>query len=235
MQSAGILDFPAIRALSIDKPQAGALFVDGLPAVPVLPETFLAMEILLQNHCVDLNEISQIVLSDMGATLQVFRLMAQEAGAGEDRFQRIEDCISSLGPRSCLDSIETGFQQGRLLDRTALSVWRHARQIAEHARLAAEDDGFAITPDEAYLSGLLHPLGILPALLVWDEPDLALDQALVGLRLSARWALPVSVRNLFCSAFIPGHEPYRLQLIRDAHRLSGSSSPWCTVASGFIA
>jgi HD-like signal output (HDOD) protein len=232
VQSAAVLEFPAPGALTIDQVQGGALFADGLPSIPVLPETFLAIELLVQNHWVDLNEIAQLVLSDMGATLQVFRLMAEESG---DRCQRIEDCISSLGPRACLEAIEQGFQQGGLLDRSMSAVWRHAREIAEHARLVAEAGDSPMTPDEAYLAGLLHPLGILPSLLAWDEPDLALDQALVGLRLSARWALPESVRNLFCSAFIPGQDPYRLQLIRDAHRLSGSSSPWCTVASGFTA
>ena len=233
MQSAAVLEFPANPTEPFGQAQAGALFVDGLPSVPVLAETFLAMHLLVRSRSVDLHEISRIVLGDMGATLQIFRLMAQERSAGDEPFQRIEDCISSLGPQSCFDAIEQGFRQGCSLDRTALSVWRHAREIAEHARLVAETHGSPLTPGEAYLSGLLHPLGILPALLAWDEPDLALDQALVGLRLSARWALPESVRNLFCSAFIPGHQPYRLQLIREAHRISGSSSPWCTVASGF--
>lgn len=235
MQSVGILEFPVSGAVSIDRMQAGATLVDGLPSVPVLPETLLAMELLVQNHRVDLHEISQIVLADLGATLQVFRIAAQESRSAEGRFQRIEDCISCLGPRACMSAIEQGLKLGRFRDPAALSVWRHARDIAEHARLVAHTGDSVLPPDEAYLSGLLHPVGILPALLAWEEPDLAQDQALVGLRLSARWGLPDAVRNLFCAAFIPGHEPHRLQLIRDAHRLSGSSSPWCTVASGFVA
>ena len=53
---------------------------DPLPAVPVMPETLLLLDLVAQEPTVDLRGMSQLVLDDMGATLQILRLAGREYG-----------------------------------------------------------------------------------------------------------------------------------------------------------
>ena len=58
-----------------------------------MPETLLLMDLGALEKPVDLEEITQVVLSDPGATIQVLRLAGRERALGEEREARIEDCI----------------------------------------------------------------------------------------------------------------------------------------------
>ncbi len=55
------------------------------PDVPVLSETLLLMELKIRDRAVDLTEISHLVLSDLGAVLQIMRLAGREDGSAESR------------------------------------------------------------------------------------------------------------------------------------------------------
>ena len=79
--------------------------VRDFPDAPVLSETLLLMELKIRDRAVDLREISQLVLSDVGAVLQIMRLAGREDGSAENRPTRIEDCISGLGLQVCLEAM----------------------------------------------------------------------------------------------------------------------------------
>ena len=52
--------------------------VDLLDEVPVMSTTVLGLEILLHEPCIDLRMASELVLSDVGATIQILRLVGRE-------------------------------------------------------------------------------------------------------------------------------------------------------------
>ncbi len=167
-----------------------------LPPVPVFSETLLLLELEAQEYCADLRRLSRAVLSDLGATVQVLRLAGREYGSTEDRPRRIEDCISDLGLRSCLNSV--GAQVVSKDSRADIAqLWAHSTEIAYHARLVAEEIS-GINPDEAYLVGLLHGIGMLPAVLAWDDREWYLQEsAHSGLELALQWSLPAFVVDAF--------------------------------------
>lgn len=183
-----------------------ATAIDPLPSVPSMIATRLQLELLLQESLIDLSAVSEVILSDPGATLQILRLIGEEYPNPEDRPTRIEDCIASLNMERCYNVVcaSTIPQSSNLL-----SEWQRFRRIAQCAReLAKCIDGFS--PEEAYMVGLLHEVGKFPYLLGWNpEGESSIEQDALGVMLADCWHLP----------------EYLLAAIRE-QRESTSSSRW---------
>jgi len=179
---------------------------DLLPSVPSMLSTRLQLELLLQDSTVDLSAVSQVILSDAGATLQIFRLIGGEFPNPEDRPTRMEDCIASLS----LDRWYSAVCACSLpLNHVVLAEWERFRRVALCARqLAHCVDGFS--PEEAYLVGLLSEMGRLPRLLGWKvSTDCSNEQHALAYMLAEYWHLP----------------PYLQVAIRE-QKDSASSSQW---------
>ena len=195
-----------------------------LPDVPVLPETLLGMELQIHEPAVDLREFSQLLMGDIGATLQVFRMAGNEYGSAVSRHNRIEDCISDLGLQECVEmaskrTVACDGRKGAIVD-----AWIHARAIAKHCGFWAEETSGTINPEDAYLVGLFHELGQLPALLGWDQDGRSLtDQACVGLWMAEVWALPCCVREYFREGQTPGRMNSWSAIVDVAHQLVSMS------------
>ena len=58
--------------------------------------TVLGLEILLHEPCIDLRMASELVLSDVGATIQILRLVGREYEFATEHPCRMGDCIASL-------------------------------------------------------------------------------------------------------------------------------------------
>jgi HD-like signal output (HDOD) protein len=160
---------------------------DPLPDIPILLSTRLQLELLLQEPALDLRAVSDVVLQDLGATLQILRLVGEEYGLADGRPIRIEDCIASLDTQTWFEAVSamTLEQNSR-----AATAWQHAKQIGRYAeQLAEQEDG--LRPGEGQLVGLLHEIGKLPELLGWQRSVLAHeDRAAVAAMLAEHWNLP---------------------------------------------
>ena len=191
-----------------------------LPDVPVLPETLLLLDLMVQETCVDLRQMSGLVLADLGATLQILRLAGREYGTADDRPVRIADCISDLGLRPCLTSVSSqpiGHQEQML---EVAKLWAHSREIASCSKLVAETMP-EVDPEEAYMVGLMHALGLLPRLLGWRVSS-ATDEALTGFWLAKRWSLPSCVTEFFGAGQAPRYTAGWPAIVHEAHVLVDS-------------
>jgi len=180
------LDFPDSERLA----QRRADFLDD---VPVMSATVLGLDMLLQEPCIDLRMASELVLSDVGATIQILRLIGREYDFAAEYPRRMEECIASLDARVWFSAISA---RTFVCDRehsATTAVWNHCRLIAQYARLVAESLG-TISPDDAYLVGLLHEIGSISTVLGWpnngpcataSDPLLALESSLPQFVLSA--------------------------------------------------
>jgi HD-like signal output (HDOD) protein len=230
----GVIEFPTGRCTVAESRPSHHESADNLPDLPVLPETLLAMELQLQSSSVELRAFTAAVQSDLGATLQILRMAAREYGTADDRPIRIEDCICDFGPAACFDAVANGVIARGFQRRIVMEIWTHAREIAANAKQLAEAIPWAISPDQAYLAGMLHAIGSLPAALGWGWSEASHDRALTGLKLAERWAFPGYLRDFFCEMLMPGYDPQWSEIMAEAHRLAGRQMDCCAMCDAAI-
>jgi len=195
-----------------------------LPDVPVMSETLLLMELMVRGRSVDLSEVSELVLGDLGAALQVLRLAGRECAAGDDLPRRIEDCISGLGLHACLESMSRCTIKRSSRSPEMIDAWTHARAIAESCQALAEETSPSMSAEDAYLVGLFHAIGSLPFVLGWDRTiELTGNPEVLGLRMAQAWSLPSCVAEYFAPLrSISGPNRWR-EMVRQAHHRANCS------------
>ncbi len=135
------------------------------PPVPVLSTTILQLELLLQESALDLAAISAVLLTDMGAVIQLLRASAADAPRPEDRTPRVGDCIASLGTDTWFNAV-SALPYVRERNPEMAATAEHARTIAELARTLSSE--FGLCPEDSYIVGLLHEIHNLPSILGWN-------------------------------------------------------------------
>lgn len=233
-------DLPSIPAALSPSLFAGPSWLaaaDALPQMPTMASTRLRMELLLQDSSVDLKAMSEVILSDAGATLQILRLIGEEYPDEKDRPTRIEDCIVSLNRDRWYGVV---CASGLLHGGPLMTEWQHCRRVAEYAReLAHLIDG--ISPEQAYLVGLLYQLGRFPDLLGWNRAEKISEVPVVADSSGEHWALSMMLADYWhlpkylLSAIHEMQEPVPSSrwsdLLQVAHRLadhaqvSGTAEP----------
>jgi hypothetical protein len=204
----------------------------GLQPVPVLPETLLLLELEVQRPCVDLRQMSELVLGDVGATIQVFRLARREYGVAKTRPNRIEDCIADLGLDRCMEAISELTVAGERRGGALAETWSHSREIAQYSRVVAEEMP-DVNPEDAYLVGLMHSIGMLPSILKWAGSEASLtDTSLIGLTMADEWSLPRPVLEFFSEMQFGGSLHPWEQIIQAAHQRAIRSSINCPFEKG---
>ena len=218
----------ARNALTVS-PTLALELVRDLPDVPVMLETLLQLELEVGERAVDLGAMSQLVLSDLGASLQIMRLAGREESFSENRPARIEDCISGLGVQACLEAVSRRTFTRSSSRLEIFDIWSHSREIAESCRSIAETEFPSVHPDEAYLVGLFHAIGTLPEVFDWDlAASLPGDPALAGLKMAEAWALPNCVLAFFIARRTPkGTSPWT-RIVDHAHQYAGFSLVECS-------
>jgi hypothetical protein len=197
-----------------------------LPAVPVMPETLLFLDVETQEHSVDLRRVSQLVLGDLGATVQILRLAGREYGDAEGP-SRIEDCIADLGVRACMEAMSEQITVRDSHHDPVARLWAHSREIAQYAKLVAEEMP-DVNPEQAYLVGLLHAIESLPAVLGWDLSETGMfDNALTGLKMVREWSFPRFVVESFDERHPAGLANRWAEIVRTAHHCATRSSIDC--------
>jgi HD-like signal output (HDOD) protein len=145
----------------------------------------------------------------------------------ESRLTRIEDCIADLGVSACLEAVSAETIGHNHRYEAVAEIWAHSREIAHCARLVAEDTA-DVNPDEAYLVGLLHNIGLLPNALGWNGSGRPVDGTLAGLQLARQWSFPNAAVEYFQeSQQRDGCPAPWTEIVHKAHRLANRSSVHC--------
>jgi hypothetical protein len=194
---------------------------DCLESMPVMSATVLGLEILLHEPFIDLRKVSDLVLSDVGATIQILRLIGRECFFAADRPRRMDDCIASLDAGSWFDTMcKRTFACDR--EHSAVTaVWKHCRLVAQYAQLVAESiEGIA--PEDAYLVGLLHEIGEIPAVLGW--PNGRSGASAPGASFAMEESLPLFVLAAMRSANDSCPSSTWKLILTAAHELAGAGT-----------
>jgi hypothetical protein len=194
---------------------------DLLDDVPVMLATVLGLEILLHEPCIDLRMASELVLSDVGATIQVLRLVGREYESATEHPCRMGDCLASLDSSTWFEAVSARtFACDREHEATT-SLWNHCRLVAQYAQLVAESLD-RISPEEAYLVGLLHEIGAIPKVLGWQGRGLGVRDS--GASLAMEGSLPLFVLNAIRSVNDSCSSSVWKFILNAAHELAGSNA-----------
>lgn len=205
-------------------PSAGAYSDPVSWRAPVLPSTLLCLQMLLTQPCLDLRAATNLLRRDPGAVLRLYALVAEECPDCADRPERLEDCIASVGISELARALQTG-SEGAAEDAAhrhhaqLMHFAQHALAIAEYAEMVAAS--LALCEDRAYLVGLLHALGGLPARL---ELGTQQDGGLDAVAVARHWTQSHSVPSGLCHAIDEVHrelpDSVWVAMVRAAHDLA---------------
>jgi hypothetical protein len=191
---------------------------DLLDDIPVMSATVLGLEILLHEPCIDLGMASELVLSDVGATIQILRLIGREYEFATEHPCRMGDCLASLDSGTWFDAISARTFACDRQHAAMTALWNHCRLVARYAQLVAESlEG--ISPEEAYLVGLLHEIGAIPKVLRW--PNDGLDDRESTSLLAVEGSLPLFVLSAIQSMNGSRSSSAWKVILTSAHELAG--------------
>ena len=167
-------------------------YFENQPPLPVLASTLVQLDLLLDQKNIDLHAITDVLLEDIGAVLQLLRVSASE----NRRPAGIKDCVALLGckqlPELLAPSGVGGIGRGT---NNVVSLWQRARLTAEICRTLAQRSN-EVDPSDAYLAGLLHEVGRIPATLSWKLKCIDLnDYPAVERCLVREWGIPGFVES----------------------------------------
>lgn len=201
--------------------------ISTLKTLPTLPHILVKLIGACNSEDADLSKISGLVEKDPSLSGKILRLVNSAHYGLPKRIESVHHCVSYLGTSTIKNiaigaSISQAFQPWDGSNLLNLKVfWWHSLKCAVLARLMARKTGYK-SPDEAFLSGLLHDIGRLvlwvnypkaytellkkysgrPDLLLAGEIRQGLTHCEVGAWLLHRWGLP----SLMVDAVLYHHE-----------------------------
>ena len=111
---------------------------DCLENVPVMSATVLGLEILLNESCIDLKQVSDVILSDVGATIHILRLVGREYESAFEHPSRMADCLAGLDASAWFEVIAAQTFPCDEEHASVTALWSHCRLVAQYAQLVAE-------------------------------------------------------------------------------------------------
>jgi putative nucleotidyltransferase with HDIG domain len=195
----------------------------GIDRLPTLPSVATRLLSVSSAEDVNLDEIIQLIESDPAMSTTILKMCrSADKGLG-DRITTVRRAVIMLG----LETVQVaalsvhvyqqlhGTGQGETFDFNGF--WVHSLTVACGAEsIARAHPSLGVSPEEAYLAGLLHDLGkvalhqILPqayervlemaskkrcALCLIERTMLGLDHHTAGKRLAEHWCLPEPIRD----------------------------------------
>lgn len=195
----------------------------GIDRLPTLPSVATRLLSVSSEEDVDLDEIIHLIESDPAMSTTILRMCrTADKGLG-DRITTVRRAVIMLG----LETVQVAalsvhvFAQLQSDDHEGAfdynGFWVHSLTVASGAEaIARAHPSLGVSPEEAYLGGLLHDLGkvaldlILPkayervlemgskkrcALCLIERSMLNIDHHTAGKRLAEHWGLPEAIRD----------------------------------------
>ena len=190
-----------------------------LPDLPVLPETLVKLELASRDRPVELARVSEMILFDLGAAIELMRLASRDWEDGGHP-ERIEDSISHLGIPTCLDAVSKHIMIRCKHNLPIVEAWEHAGVIAYLSGLLVLEMDLYTTPEDARWVGLCHEIGRLPEILGWDMAGKgSFDVNLAGLSMAKAWSLPRCVVQYFSERRDAKSNSRLTAIVDEAHRM----------------
>lgn len=194
-----------------------------LETVPVMSGTILGLEMVTRRSSIDVSMATEIVSADIGACIHLLRWAGRQYGFGHGGPTRISECIAIMDAEFFLEILSSR----TFVTDTAHCGWivvkEKCQRIARFARLIAESIT-GVSPDDAYLVGLLHDNGDVGNVLGWSQ-----DRSVVrscGEFLATEGSLPQSTSAAFAELKEDDPSGTWNFILSGAHELADSSNSY---------
>ena len=193
--------------------------LDSIPDLPTLPNIVIKVNNLLQDPDTSIRELGKTIETDQAMVTKILRLVNSAFYGFRSKIKNIPHAIIILGfnnVRNALVSVsiiktfsgENAFEGFEIED-----FWRHSVAVAVTSRYLSEQTRLD-SPDNCFVSGLLHDIGKLVLSLhftelfglVWksiredelsfyeaERKFLPVNHAQIGGHLAKKWRFPVSL------------------------------------------
>lgn len=147
-------------------------FADPSFDLPMLPASAVRMMNLLQDASASPKKIAGALQADAVLTAKFLRLANSPFYAGTRKVESVQVAIDRLGLATTRNvvmsiSLNATIVRERRIGERAIGIWQHANNAALAAQLLA--GRLRLMPQTAYMMGLMHDIGKLPAWIMIHE------------------------------------------------------------------
>ncbi len=146
-----------------------ALMASLSEGLPTLPAYVFELNTLLAAMPANLKRVAEVIRTDPSLTAQVLRLCNSPFMGFRERVNRIEHAVMLVGTEKLRTMVLTcslvEYVGHRVATEDVQSFWQHSFLTAALSERLARGIAYP-QPEQAYLSGLLHDIGVLPLLVV---------------------------------------------------------------------
>ena len=159
-----MMEDPAVR-----QTRKMALMASLSEGLPTLPAYVFELNTLLAATPANLKRVAEVIRTDPSLTAQVLRLCNSPFMGFRERVTRIEHAVMLVGTEKLRTMVLTcslvEYVGHRVATEDVQSFWQHSFLTAALSERLARGIAYP-QPEQAYLSGLLHDIGVLPLLVV---------------------------------------------------------------------
>ena len=195
-----------------------------VPSLPVFPGVAFELQQLLADDNTSIDQVAKVISRDQAMATKVLKLANSTLFSGPVQVRTIKDALMRLGLNHIFNLVITSSQQNlyksriAALDRHLQESWKHALYTAIGSKWLVQEIGYRELRDEAFLAGLLHDIGKLVLVKVFEvmmakNDDLVLPDVLItkvfdllhaeqGHRLMTEWGIP----EIYCVVALDHHK-----------------------------
>ncbi|MHC1729442.1 MAG: HDOD domain-containing protein [Syntrophobacteraceae bacterium] len=192
--------------------------------LPVFPGVAFELQQLLADDNTSIEQVANVISKDQSLATQVLRLANSALFSGPTKIRTIRDAIMRLGLNHVFNLVICTSQQNLYkssnasLDKYLQVSWKHALCTAVGSKWLIKELGYRELRDEAFLAGLLHDIGKLVLIKVFEvmnskNEDLVFSDAFVskvfasmhseqGYQLMDEWSIP----EIYCNIALNHHK-----------------------------
>lgn len=142
--------------------------IGGCETLPSSPTLYVELSRVAASESADARAVAEVIMRDMAMSAKLLQLVNSAFFGIEQRVSSVERTVALLGftQVKALVLSEQIFQTLRpakpMTQMTLDRLWRHSLRIAEMARgIARLEKQTGDRPDQAFMAGLLHDIGLL--------------------------------------------------------------------------